>query len=228
MCPAIISATLLGASSVPRLALTLCVLWLFSLFVFRAVLQWRRTGSTGWKGFHGRVGSLPWMAGASMSLGLLLAALAPVGALSGWPGAAILLSNAAAHLAGAVFAVVGTVGAVASQFSMGDSWRVGVDESETTELVTSGLFSWVRNPIFSFMGLSLLGLLLMVPNSLAVLACLLLVVGIQIQVRVVEEPYLERTHGQAYARYCRSVGRFLPRLGRRSMADLDADIGAGD
>lgn len=209
----------------PRLALTLCVLWLFSLFVFRSVVQYRRTGSTGWRGFSGRVGSLPWIAGASMSLGLLIALLAPLGALLSWPGAAVLLSNASAHLAGAAFAVVGTVGAVASQFSMGDSWRVGVDESEKTELVTSRLFSWVRNPIFSFMGLSLLGLLFMVPNSLAVLACLLLVVGIQIQVRVVEEPYLKKTHGEAYARYCGSVGRFVPRVGRLPDGDPDADTG---
>ena len=210
----------------PRLALTLCALWFLSLFLVRSVVQWRRTGSTGWKGFHGRVGSLPWLAGTSVSLGLVLALLAPVGALLAWSGAAILFSNPAAHLAGAAMAVVGTVGAVASQFSMGDSWRVGVDESERTELVTSGLFAWVRNPIFSFMGLSLLGLLMMVPNSLAVLACLLTLVGIQIQVRVVEEPYLERTHGEAYARYRASVGRFVPRVGRMSMAHLDA--GAGD
>lgn len=209
----------------PRLALALCAVWFLSLFLVRSVVQWRRTGSTGWKGFHGRVGSLPWLAGTSVSLGLVLALLVPVGALLGWPGAAILFSNPAAHLAGAALAGVGTMGAVASQFSMGDSWRVGVDESEKTELVTSGLFAWVRNPIFSFMGLSLLGLLLMVPSTLALLACLLTLAGIQIQVRVVEEPYLEKTHGEAYARYCASAGRFVPRVGRLPIAGLDASAG---
>ncbi|HLS74191.1 MAG TPA: hypothetical protein VK046_10500 [Actinomycetaceae bacterium] len=36
----------------------------------------------------------------------------------------------------------------------------------------------------------------------------------EIQVRLVEEPYLLRTHGPAYARYTARVGRFLPGLGR--------------
>jgi protein-S-isoprenylcysteine O-methyltransferase Ste14 len=34
---------------------------------------------------------------------------------------------------------------------MGDSWRIGVDPQETTGLVTSGVFTRVRNPIFTAM-----------------------------------------------------------------------------
>lgn len=39
-------------------------------------------------------------------------------------------------------------------------------------------------------------------------------IGIGVQVRLVEEPYLRRTHGVAYTDYAARVGRFLPRLGR--------------
>jgi protein-S-isoprenylcysteine O-methyltransferase Ste14 len=35
--------------------------------------------------------------------------------------------------------------------SMGASWRIGVDPSERTDLVTGGAFALVRNPIFSAM-----------------------------------------------------------------------------
>jgi protein-S-isoprenylcysteine O-methyltransferase Ste14 len=198
----------------PRLALAFCILWFVSLFVVRSVVQWRRTGSTGFRGFHGRVGSLPWIGGASVSLGLALALVAPLGALLGWPGGGIVRSGLLIHLVGGALAVLGTAGALAAQFGMGNSWRIGVDESETTELVTGGLFAWVRNPIFTFMGLSLLGLLLLVPNALAALACGLTGLGIEIQVRVVEEPYLQKTHGERYARYAAAVGRFVPRVGR--------------
>jgi len=97
---------------------------------------------------------------------------------------------------------------------MGDSWRVGVDESEKTQLVTSGLFGWVRNPIFSFMWLSVAGLVLVVPNALSLLASSLTVLGIEAQVRAVEEPYLKHIHGEAYARYAATVGRFVPGIGR--------------
>lgn len=53
----------------------------------------------------------------------------------------------------------------------------------------------------------------MAPAPSAVLAVVCLVVAVQIQVCVVEEPYLVRTHGQRYLRYAASTGRFLPGIG---------------
>jgi protein-S-isoprenylcysteine O-methyltransferase Ste14 len=206
----------------PRLALAICLLWFLSLFVFRSVHQWRTTGSTGVKGFHGRIGSLPWLAGISATVGLVLTPIAPIAALLDWPGGALAFASPALHAGGAALALVGTAGALAAQLNMGSSWRVGVDEREQTALVTDGLFSWVRNPIFSFITLSALGLLLLVPNSLALLAGVLTGLGIELQVRAVEEPYLLRTHGADYARYAARVGRFMPGLGRLSADDRRA------
>jgi protein-S-isoprenylcysteine O-methyltransferase Ste14 len=42
---------------------------------------------------------------------------------------------------------LGLAGSLLAQLAMGDSWRIGVDESEKTELVTAGPFAVVRNPI---------------------------------------------------------------------------------
>jgi protein-S-isoprenylcysteine O-methyltransferase Ste14 len=198
----------------PRLAAALCILWVMSLFVVRTLIQWRRTGSTGLRGFHGRVGSLSWLAGVSVTLGMLLTMAAPVGALLHWPGAALAVSSAPLHLAGVLCFVAGTLGALSAQLSMGDSWRVGVDETETTDLVTTGLFAWVRNPIFSFMGLSAFGLLLIVPNGLTFSGAVLAAIGVQLQVRAVEEPYLKSRHGKDYHDYASHVGRFIPGVGR--------------
>jgi protein-S-isoprenylcysteine O-methyltransferase Ste14 len=55
-----------------------------------------------------------------------------------------------------------------------------------------------------------------VPNLLSVLTLAGFIVGIQIQVRLVEEPYLRRVHGDAYRRYAMRTGRFLPMIGRAS------------
>lgn len=198
----------------PRLALALCALWFVSLFVVRSVVQLRKTGSTGVKGFHGPVGSLPWIAGVSASVGLLSAPLGPLGALLEWRAGDLLASSEPLHLLGAALAVLGIAGALVAQLSMGDSWRVGVDATETTELVTGGLFAWVRNPIFTFIGVSLLGLVLLVPNALSIAAAAFTMLGIELQVRAVEEPYLASTHGDEYRRYASRVGRFVPGLGR--------------
>ncbi|WP_169786243.1 ArsR family transcriptional regulator [Streptomyces yerevanensis] len=46
-----------------------------------------------------------------------------------------------------------------------------------------------------------------------------LVIAIELQVRVVEEPYLRQAHGAAYLDYATAAGRFIPAIGRlRSMA----------
>lgn len=198
----------------PRLGLLLVVVWFLGLFVFRTALQWWRTGSGGIRGFSGAVGSLEWNAGLLASLGMAAGVLAPVAALLGWPGGGLLFRLDPAHLVGAGLAALGIAGALAAQVAMGDSWRIGVDESETTELVTRGAFTWVRNPIFSFMLLSGAGLFAVVPNAFSLLSFGLTFAGIEIQVRAVEEPYLARTHGSAYRAYAARVGRFLPGVGR--------------
>ena len=55
---------------------------------------------------------------------------------------------------------------------------------------------------------------LMVPNVIALLGVVLLTVALELQVRVVEEPYLLRVHEQAYAAYAARTGRFVPGVGR--------------
>ena len=106
-------------------------------------------------------------------------------------------------------------GAVAQE-SMGESWRIGVDASETTRLIDNGVFKLVRNPIFTAMLIFGAGVALLAPNGLALLAFATLATSIELQVRIVEEPYLRRTHGLHYAEYTSRVGRFIPGLGRSS------------
>ena len=60
------------------------------------------------------------------------------------------------------------------------------------------------------------GLALLVPNLASLMGLLALVVGIEIHVRLVEEPYLLTVHRDAYAHWARVTGRFVPRVGRLS------------
>ena len=91
-----------------------------------------------------------------------------------------------------------------------------MDESERSDLVTEGPFSLARNPIFSAMLPTSLGLVLMVPSWVAILGFVALVLALELQVRVVEELYLRRAHGTSYAEYARRIGRFVPGVGRLS------------
>ena len=195
-------------------ALALFAVYLMLGFVLRSVLQYRATGDTGFRGISGTVGSPRWRAGVLFVLALLTGVLGPVAALVGMEPIGVF-SDPEVQAAAAVAAVLGIVLTVLAQLQMGSAWRIGVREGERTALVTQGWFSVVRNPIFSAMALTGAGLAFMVPNAVSIGGLVLLLVALQLQVRVVEEPYLRVLNGAAYTSYEQSVGRFVPLLGRR-------------
>jgi protein-S-isoprenylcysteine O-methyltransferase Ste14 len=110
-----------------------------------------------------------------------------------------------------------------AQVAMGNSWRIGVDADERTDLVTGGPFALVRNPIFSAMTVTGAGLAFMVPNVVALLGFAMLLAALEVQVRVVEEPYLHAVHGIGYADYAAQVGRFVPGVGRTAVSPGSTD-----
>jgi protein-S-isoprenylcysteine O-methyltransferase Ste14 len=195
------------------LALALFGFSLILTFGVRIAVQLRRTGSTGVHGFAAEATPLERFAGVLFVAGLVAAATAPLLALLDVLEPVAALDGAVGHAVGIVLGVGGILLTFGAQLAMGDAWRVGVDPEERTELVTSGPFGLVRNPIYSAMIPTVLGLALMVPNVLAIAAFLTLVIALELQVRLVEEPYLLQVHGNAYADYAARVGRFVPGLG---------------
>ncbi|MFC7842763.1 methyltransferase family protein [Streptomyces sp. NPDC057382] len=200
-------------------ALTLYGFWLLSAFGARAVIQRRRTGDSGFRGLSGTPGSASWWAGVLFVVALLGAVAAPAATLGGLP---VLISDAPAlHGAGTAIAMLGIGATLIAQRAMGASWRVGVDPAERTALVRKGLFTYVRNPIFTAMAITGLGLTLMVPNVLALAALVALIIAVELQVRVVEEPYLKTVHAPDYLDYAATAGRFVPGVGRMRSNPMD-------
>jgi protein-S-isoprenylcysteine O-methyltransferase Ste14 len=195
-----------------ELALILYLAFLAVAFGWRTWIQYRRTGDHGFRGFSGQGPPSERLAGLLFAAALIGLLGAPVATLLGLVRCAELplpLSALGVALALAGFAVV-----LVAQLQMGASWRVGVDASERTALVQDGIFAVVRNPIFSGIGVFAVGMLLLVPNILSIAGVILGAIGLQLQVRWVEEPYLLRMHGDAYAEYAQQVGRFVPAVGR--------------
>lgn len=197
----------------PIVALALFAVFAALGFGWRSWLQYRRTGSTGFKGVSGRVGSTEWFAGAGFALSLVIAVAAPVLQWAGVVAPVSWLHAPWIQAAGIVLALLGIAGTVYAQIDMGDSWRIGVDPGERTDLVRSGVFGRVRNPIFTAMLTFGLGIALVTPNPVAIAGFLLLLATIEMQVRLVEEPYLATAHGDSYRDYTKTVGRFMPGLG---------------
>ena len=198
----------------PYAALAGYVVFAALAFGWRSWIHWKRTGSTGYRGLSGRPGSVEWWGGLLFAVAIVLTPVAAVLQARGAIAPVIELRPSVALAIGGTLYLAGLAGTLWSQLAMGTSWRIGVDEQERTALVTRGPYGVVRNPIFTFMVLALAGLAVLVPNALSLAALATLVAAVEIQVKAVEEPYLERAHGDDYRRYRAGTWRFVPGLGR--------------
>ena len=194
------------------LALILIAVWLVIVGGVRGYLRQRRTGEIG---IHARdrAGSAQWWSKTLAAAGLASMVAAAVADILGLAPFAPLDGPVVVG-AGVALAGLGIFGAVGSQLVMGDSWRGDVDPDARTALVTTGPYRVIRNPILTSTYLTALGIALVVPNLFAAVMLVLIAVAYEIQVRLVEEPYLLRVHGDAWRRYAAGTGRFLPGIGR--------------
>lgn len=207
-------------------ALVLFGIYFAVAFGLRTWLQYRQTGNSGFRGLSGRIGSAEWWGGVLFVLALVAALAGPLADLAGW-GTIHAFDLRWVNLVGVALTITGIAATFGAQVSMGVSWRVGVDATERTDLVTDGAFAIARNPVFTAMGLTGLGLVLVVPNVLALAGLGMLLVAVEMQVRGVEEPYLRSVHGDRWDDYRSRVGRFLPGLGTTSPRAKAAPASSG-
>lgn len=193
------------------MALLLQVAFLAVAFGWRTMIHRRRTGDSGlrWQ----RADRVARFSGALFVAALLLGtvgvALAAFGAMRTWgplDGSGMLVAGVGLFAAGAALTLW-------AQATMGSSWRIGVDPTERTALITHGPFGSVRNPIFTAMVAAAAGLAALAPTALTAASVAILVAAVQVQVRRVEEPHLSQAM-PGWRTYAQQVGRFVPPFGR--------------
>ena len=109
-------------------------LYLALAFGLRTVMQLRRTGSSGFKGVSGRVGSADGSRACCSSSRCSWASPRRSWRSRMWSSRWRRSTRRAVHVAGVVLFVLGLAATLAAQVAMGESWRIGVDEAERTEL----------------------------------------------------------------------------------------------
>jgi protein-S-isoprenylcysteine O-methyltransferase Ste14 len=109
---------------------------------------------------------------------------------------------------GEILYIAGILWIVFAQSHMHKNWRMSINVNEKTELITHGLFSYTRNPIYLGAILCNISSFLILPNllSLAVMISLPLLFKLQVSS---EEEYLLRIHGQTYREYCAKTPRWI-------------------
>ena len=109
----------------------------------------------------------------------------------------------------AIVAVFAFIATTQCWMKMGQNWSMAVRPDKETELITDGMFSRVRHPIYSLSLLLMICTLTVITNwGMAIVAtshCSLLILK-----SWNEEKYLTKTHGQQYREYLLQTNRFIP------------------
>jgi protein-S-isoprenylcysteine O-methyltransferase Ste14 len=125
-----------------------------------------------------------------------------------WPFTISLIDSFAARAAGVVLVSSGFALFILGLMALGNSWRLGIDAKAPGTLVTRGIYSFSRNPIYSFFDLYLLGTFLINGTLVFLVFALLVVVNLHYQI-IGEEKFLRKIYGKTYQDYLDSTGRYF-------------------
>lgn len=102
---------------------------------------------------------------------------------------------------GTALVVIGIIGIVMARIELGRSFSV---RAEAHKLVTTGIYSKIRNPIYLFGMVMIAGLILVVQRPILFIALFILLIGQTIRARR-EARVLEAAFGDAYREYRRKT-----------------------
>lgn len=121
-----------------------------------------------------------------------------------WP---LPINEVAALIGGSVMVGVGIVVMLAGMIEFRSIHSIsGLD---TSELVTSGIYQWSRNPQYFGWFLVLLGISLVGSSGLALLYTMIAIILFHFYVTRMEEPYLEHIFGEKYLLYKERTPRYM-------------------
>ena len=109
---------------------------------------------------------------------------------------------------GLALCVTAAIGFALTLISFGASFRVGIDENKPDKLITSGMFSLSRNPIYVCFLLFLTGLFIVHRNIVIAVGIALFAAAIHRQI-LREEKFLLSHYDEEYRDYQKKVRRYL-------------------
>lgn len=109
---------------------------------------------------------------------------------------------------GMVLVIIGLILEILGILELGLNFRIELPR-ENTELITSGVYRLMRNPIAFSLYLLVFGIFLISPNAFSLIILILNVFTFHAKVKC-EERYLEEEFGKYYEEYKKKIGRYLP------------------
>ena len=114
------------------------------------------------------------------------------------------------RVAGLILGFAGDIVFGMAVWTMKDSWRAGLAEDDSTEMITEGIYQYSRNPAFLGFDMVYMGILLIYCNIPLILFTLFAMGMLHLQIKQ-EEVYLQTVFGEKYVDYRRKVHRYLGR-----------------
>lgn len=109
---------------------------------------------------------------------------------------------------GAILIISGLLLFIWALISFGNSWRIGIDKDNPGGLITSGVFSFTRNPIFVFIDLYFIGTFFIITNLFFAIFAIAVLAGIHFQI-LQEEHFLHEHYKSDYKSYAQKVRRYI-------------------
>ena len=110
---------------------------------------------------------------------------------------------------GTVLVALGLLFAFWARWHIGRNWSGTVTVKENHTLVRSGPYRWVRHPIYSGMGLALIGTALAIGAAYGFIATALILAGFIVKLTV-EEARMREAFPVEYGDYSRRTARLIP------------------
>ncbi|MDR0389533.1 MAG: isoprenylcysteine carboxylmethyltransferase family protein [Spirochaetaceae bacterium] len=119
-----------------------------------------------------------------------------------------VIGTSTRKIMGIVLCYIGLIIFFLALISFGKSWRIGIDENNSNDLITDGMFKYSRNPVFLFMDIYFIGIMLIYPNIVFTLLAIGTIIGIHLQI-IREEDFLLKKFGDKYIEYKNKTRRYI-------------------
>jgi len=123
-------------------------------------------------------------------------------------GEAQVLGDPLSMIIGLVLLLLNLTISAASLLNLKDSWRVGILKDQNTELISSGIYRFTRNPYFLSYMIMFIAYTVILQNIMLIVLTVFAFLLIHKMI-LKEEEYLYSVHGADYVQYKQKVPRYL-------------------
>lgn len=179
----------------PDTAVSILAIGLFVTVSTKIIVQWAGTGKI-------PLAVCIWERVGLLFLGVVLGVAATMGSSD--------RAVSPVNWFGVILSAIGLGIIIISYIQMGRSFRIGIDANTKDKLITKGIFSLSRNPIYLGIDCIFLGFLLTRPSFLFLVAVTLILPGVHFQI-LAEEKFLRAHYGREFEEYCKKTARYFKR-----------------